>query len=543
MASDALASKVVSELPLPELKRQITKQRSTLPVYFDTCSNCTIVPQKDAQELGLSVKAGTAATVAGVGAPQRTTGMTVLPSLVRAHMGDRVVDANIALKAQVMLGMRDKVIACASQFVTEFDGAALLMLDPETKQWGGTMPLPHGAKLALSVTSGGMTVLRDDSTLCQGGQVSVVLAIEKVCAELIRRESVGTGKTVKEILAGVASSQREQPVRKKEAPNAARLGQKGAHSERGQSENVWSCLRHETTEARSEESDSDEDPLYSPGGVSRESLNMDPEDALSDIVKSEMAAFMGNLESKFGDALASSSPGSGAALQEGELAQWLVQQAEEALARCAALVGQWSEATGGTEAGLEHSLLGVTPETAVKLQELEGQIVQARQAAVERAEQTEAERGERVALAFAAMKADDAAATAGLVLASAAKSVPAPEHDPDLAAVQLEAETSAHASADKILAATGLDACIAEFQRLVAQSARMAKEQTALAATMTSLGAELAAERSGVATPATPSSPRRRDAAVALGLRRSMRCCTHQTRSLLSRWQTEVLSQ
>ena len=46
----------------------------------------------------------------------------------------------------------------------------------------------------------------------------------------------------------------------------------------------------------------------------------------------------------------------------------------------------------------------------------------------------------------------------------------------------------------------------------------MAKEQTALAATMMSLRAELAAERSGVATPATPSSPRRRYAAVALGV-------------------------
>ena len=138
--------------------------------------------------------------------------MTVFPSLVWAHMGNQAADMNIALKAQVMLGMRDKVIACASHFITEFDGAALLMLDPETKQWGGTMLLPHGAKLALSVTSGGMTVLGGDPTLCQGGQVSIMAAIEKVCAELIHRESVGTGKTVKEILARVASSLREQPV-------------------------------------------------------------------------------------------------------------------------------------------------------------------------------------------------------------------------------------------------------------------------------------------------------------------------------------------
>ena len=135
--------------------------------------------------------------------------------------------------------------------------------------------MPHGAKLALSVTSGGMTVLGGDPTLCQGGQVSVMPAIEKVCAELIREESVGTGKTVKKILARVASLLREQPVRKKEALIAARLGQKVVHSKRGQSENVWRCLRHETTDASSEESKSDEDPLYlMPGGVSCEALTV-----------------------------------------------------------------------------------------------------------------------------------------------------------------------------------------------------------------------------------------------------------------------------
>ena len=62
--------------------------------------------------------------MAGVGAPHRTTGMAVFPSLVRAHMGDRAADVNIALKAQVMSGLRDKVIACASHFITEFDGGS-----------------------------------------------------------------------------------------------------------------------------------------------------------------------------------------------------------------------------------------------------------------------------------------------------------------------------------------------------------------------------------------------------------------------------------
>ena len=61
---------------------------------------------------------------------------------------------------------------------------------------------------------------------------------------------------------------------------------------------------------------------------------MDPESTLSDIVKSEMAAFMGNLESKFGDAIAKGSPGNSVGQvqqtpQEGELAQRLVQQAED----------------------------------------------------------------------------------------------------------------------------------------------------------------------------------------------------------------------
>ena len=97
-------------------------------------------------------------------------------------MGDKLVDANLALKAQVMPGMHNKVVACASQFITEFDGAALLMLDPETKKWGNAMVLPHRAKLALPVNSSGMTVLGGDPALCEGGHVSVMPAMRK-CAQ------------------------------------------------------------------------------------------------------------------------------------------------------------------------------------------------------------------------------------------------------------------------------------------------------------------------------------------------------------------------
>ena len=148
----------------------------------------------------------------------------MFPSLVKARMGGETVDANLVLKAHVMPGMKGKVIACAPQFITEFDGAALLVLDPVSKKWGGTMVMPHCAKMALSINQGGMMVLGCDPALCEGGQVSVMPAIEQVCAELIRREAAGAGRTVKEIVAAVAGLLKDQPVRKKEAPNAAKLG-------------------------------------------------------------------------------------------------------------------------------------------------------------------------------------------------------------------------------------------------------------------------------------------------------------------------------
>ena len=99
------------------------------------------------------------------------------------------------------------------------------------------------------------------------------------------------------------------------------------------------------------------------------------------------------------------------------------------------------------------------------------------------------------------------------------KLTPTSELDLKLAELQLGAEQPAHEGAEEIFAATRIDARIAEFQRLAGKSVCMAAGQAALAATMTSLSAELAAGKSGVATPATPSSPRRRNAAVELGVK------------------------
>ena len=63
-----------------------------------------------------------------------------------------------------------------------------------------------------------------------------------------------------------------------------------------------------------------------------------------------------------------------------------------------------------------------------------------------------------------------------------------------------------------------MDERIAALQRMAAKSKQMLREQAELNDAMTNLGASLAAERSGVASPSAPSSPRRRDAAVALGV-------------------------
>ena len=111
--------------------------------------------------------------------------------------------------------MRDKVIARGSDFITQFDGAAVLMLDPVTKAWGGNLQLPHGARVAISVTKGGMTVLGSDPTVCEGGRVSSMPAVEEICAELIRRESAGSGSPVKKLLAKLKDALLRKPVRKK----------------------------------------------------------------------------------------------------------------------------------------------------------------------------------------------------------------------------------------------------------------------------------------------------------------------------------------
>ena len=108
VADRALTNEVISDLPAQELKRTITAQASALPVFFDTGANCTIAPRDKALELGLHIEAGTEATVLGVGGPQQTDGMTVFPSLVKAVMHGKTVDANIKLKAQVMPGPSTK---------------------------------------------------------------------------------------------------------------------------------------------------------------------------------------------------------------------------------------------------------------------------------------------------------------------------------------------------------------------------------------------------------------------------------------------------
>ena len=111
------------------------------------------------------------------------------------------------------------------------------------------------------------------------------------------------------------------------------------------------------------------------------------------------------------------------------------------------------------------------------------------------------QRKEHIEHVFAAMKAADAAESAK------------PTPPPAAAGSKLAAGTDAPPAV-----AASVDERIEALQQMVAKSKQMAREQAVLADTMTALGTELATERSGVATPATPSSPRRRNAAVALGV-------------------------
>jgi hypothetical protein len=465
------------------------------------------------------------------------------------------VNANIELKSQVIEGpsAEGKVIAGASQFITEFNGAALLILDPRTKEWGGQIVMPHGARLALSINAGGMMVLGADPSVCKGGAVSVMPSVERVCAELIRREAAGSGRHIKDVMGTVADliKATSVPVRKKEAHNAAKLGSKVVHSEQGQTANPWSCRQHETSDATS---GSDSDESFS---TPAQPLSMDPDDAISAVVETEVSAFCSNLEAKFANVMVGMKVqpvGAVAAAQESAAAQLLVHQVQQALA--------------DRDADVEHSLLEATPEAAVKLQELEVQVAQK----TARDAQAEKERQTRISSEFAALKAEDTAEISAKLARQDFDHIGFENADmrndtgyfeeqlkrgfldamflhgkstcydyknfnnwfhqhqlgkmmvTDTLSDELKA-LMAEDSAPTVMAAvadaraTGsMDERIAALQQMAAKSKQMMREQAVLNDAMTTLGAALAAERSGVASPSTPSSPRRRDAAVELGV-------------------------
>ena len=220
-----------------------------------------------------------------------------------------------------------------------------------------------------------MMVLGEDPAVCARGQVSAMPSIEKICAELICREAAGSERPVKEIMSAVSELLRSQPVpvRKKEAPTAARLGSKVVHSERGQTEGTWSCMQHETADASGidDESDSASDASFSTPCTESQPLDMNPEEKISAIVEDEVAAFVSNLEHKFEQAMVGMKVQTGAdrcaaaAKRQGEVAQMLVQQAQEVLAARGITDTQAVESAGDAEA--EHSLLGGTPEALLKL--------------------------------------------------------------------------------------------------------------------------------------------------------------------------------
>ena len=322
------------------------------------CANCTVVPAKEAKELGLGIQEGTKASVTGVGGAQPSLGVTMFPSMVRAELGGKTANAIIDLKAQVMDGpsVEGKVIAGASQFITQFNGAALLVLDPTTKEWCGMMVMPHGARLALSINEAGMMVLGSDPSVCKGGQISVMPSVERICAELIKREATGSGRDMKEVLGAVVDLVKAAsvPVRKKEAHTAAKLGNKVVHSEQGQAGNPWSCMQHETTDASDADSSDagstggdDSDASFSTPGQSSQPLDMDPHDVLSATVEDEVTAFCSNLQQKFEQAMVGMKVqpvGAVTAAHESRAAQNLVHQVQQALERA--------------DTEVEHSLLG-----------------------------------------------------------------------------------------------------------------------------------------------------------------------------------------
>ena len=150
-------------------------------------------------------------------------------------------------------------------------------------------------------------------------------------------------------------------------------------------------MQYETSDATS---GSDSDTSFSTPSQGPQPLDMDPDEAISAVVEDEVSAFCSNLEHKFAQAMVSMKVqpvGAEAAAWESATARHLVHQVQQALAEA--------------DADVEHSLLGGTPEAAVKLRELEVQIVQK----AARNAQAEKERQERISTEFAALKAADAA--------------------------------------------------------------------------------------------------------------------------------------
>ena len=381
-------------------------------------------------------------------------------------------------------------------------------------------------------------VLGADPSVCKGGAVSVMPSVERVCAELIRREAAGSGRNIKDVMGAVADLVKAAsvPVRKKEAHNAAKLGSKVVNSEQGQAANPWSCMLHETSDATS---GSDSEESFS---TPAQPLSMDPDDVISAVVETEVSAFCSNLQAKFANAMVGMTVqpvGAVAAARESAAAQLLVHQVQQARA--------------DNDAEVEHSLLGGTPEAAAKLQELEVQVAQK----AARDAQAEQERQKRISSEFAALKAEDTAEISttlsrqdfdhnGFERADM-------ENDTDyfeeqlrrgfMDAMFLHGKSTCYdyknfsnwfhqhqlgntyknfntvmAAVTEAKAPDSMDERIAALQRMAAKSKQMLREQAELNDAMTNLGASLAAERSGVASPSAPSSPRRRDAAVALGV-------------------------
>ena len=163
-------------------------------------------------------------------------------------------------------------------------------------------------------------------------------SIERVCAELIRREAAGSGRHIKEVMGAVADLVKTTsvPVQKKEAHTAAKLGSKVVHSEQGQAGNPWSCMQHETSDASDADatSGSDSDTSFSTPGQEPQPLDMDPDEAISAVVEDEVSAFCSNLEHKFAQAMVGMKVqpvGAVAAARESAAARHLVHQVQQML--------------------------------------------------------------------------------------------------------------------------------------------------------------------------------------------------------------------